>query len=343
MCNFIVYGLKMPSIEKSIADLQAVTKKLESEYSLELMVDATKNVEALFQRLNDLNWSMNKNDQKNFEELQEFIKRMNDIVKSLQMVSEGKIENAPEPNKAMHDFAEGFDKFISSFMSKRNQENLRMLIQYVPVIKDIVFYAESIPYYWHHANTQEKVGMVLSVVITAAAVAVGIAGVCSPAIAALPVIGAPMFTLLACGRSLFNAVIENPKKEFHELEQTKQNKERLDEISKVINATFETTLKTTSDLSPAENNPAPSAAPIEQSAVQQNSNDDIGIENTKKALFTPASDKTLRDADKKFLDALETAHECAGDYFTKNPTNNSNKTADIDITVPKRLQAGWKT
>lgn len=308
----------MLSIEVEIEKLQSITEKIESEFSIELLTDATTEIDALFKRINDLTRGLARRDQKSSEELEEleaFIKSIDDIVNTLKEISQGKIDDAPEPDKVMHDFAESFDAFISHYMSKRNQENLNNLLQYVPVVKDIVFYAETIPYYWHHATTQEKIGMVLSVAITAAAIAICIASVCSPAIAALPISGIPMLTLLGCGRSLFNSIIDNPKKQCYEFEQTKKNKETLDEISMVISKSFESRLKSAADLPLADSNSASNKLPTEQS------------EDTPRSL-TPA-------ANKKLSEAVDTVHDCADKYFGKEGLGDKN------MDDPKRLKTGW--
>lgn len=333
----------MPSIEKNLQILLTKISKLEQneEFSPEMVADAADFTEKLLMRINDLQWSFAKNDQKNtdFDQLQAYLKTIAEITMQLNAISKNELDKAPDPDTMMYNFANSFDKFITQYISKRNQQNLNNVLQYIPVVSDVTFYAENIPYYWHYANTQEKTAMVLSVVMTSTAIAIGIAISCSPAVAALPMITPIMWGMVTCGRSLFNSVIANSKKHQQQIEKTKELTEKLDHIEDVIRNNF---------------GPAPSLTDSQQKMISDDYNaKQSGHTEKPRNLFTPgASHKTstgnVERADLVAVNtAVQTVHELADhtkkDFFASKRPRDPAGTPEYPIRPrPADINSGFR-
>ena len=118
-------------------------------------------------------------------ELKRFLQELFLVTQKLHHIAMN-IEDEIEPDSAiLNTITSSFEHFANIIISKEVRNGAREMASYVLALDGVLRCCETIPYYWHHSSTQQKVAMILGATLIAATVGLLIASHVAPALAGI--------------------------------------------------------------------------------------------------------------------------------------------------------------
>lgn len=148
--------------------------------------------------------------------LNKYLAEVIKIAEDIHKISAGEQKKFAKPNIYMQRLIMAFEAFSSRVATERSRNRLRNAVSFIPVVEGVVAACGGIPYYFEHANTSEKVGMILCAALLITALALTIAVYTSPAIAGIPLLWPAITACVLLSRILYDQASFNAKKKFEE-------------------------------------------------------------------------------------------------------------------------------
>lgn len=213
------------TVQESIAEVNELANRIQTDenFNIELLDKAVIESHDLMRRLNDLLIHVQQ------QELQEFLDQMLRIVEQLHQITQDQVAGVPPPNKILDTLSRSFEKFFNETISKEHQEQLRVMIDYVPYVNNIVYCCETMPYFWAYTNRAQKVAMVLGATLIVTALVLAVATAATPAFPALPIVGSIALVFSRIGKVLYNRAIVEPEQKYEDNKVLNKVKTALDE------------------------------------------------------------------------------------------------------------------
>jgi hypothetical protein len=224
------------SLKEEIAELDTVTMYLQNgaAIDLKLMQEATSNSLAVLRKINELiSWSAYN------EDLDKFMRAMLSIVTQLHAVTEEHTKDVPSPNKLLEKISSASQNYFQKIIAKeQDDQGWHDWILSLSYVGKVVHFIEFIPSGWHHCTTAEKAAIILCATLAMTAAAVMIATCFSPAVAAVPFIGAAMNSILSLSGALYGVVTARAMKRHDDQVQIEQIKMDLKDQQRFIKSKF---------------------------------------------------------------------------------------------------------
>ncbi|HSX20423.1 MAG TPA: hypothetical protein VLG38_04800 [Gammaproteobacteria bacterium] len=203
----------VPALEDDVQQLHALADKLQTKKSLsgtDLKSAADKSYELLNRIIDTAKFIPDNTN------LIPFLNDALEITHKLQEAAHEETTKFPAPNAMMKSIGNKFEAFINVTVSKQNQARFRKVTGFIPCIDGVVECCATLPYYFHHADRNEKLALALSATLLMVALAVTTAILCSPAAPALPFLGPVIAGTVALSRLLYSKAIMNAKQKYED-------------------------------------------------------------------------------------------------------------------------------
>lgn len=148
--------------------------------------------------------------------LDKYLAEVIKISAELADIAEHEKAKIAKPNLYMQRLIVAFEAFSTRVASEHTRQRLRRAASFIPVIDGVVAACGGIPYYFEHANTQEKIAMILCATLLVTALALTIAVYASPAVAAVPLLWPAITACVLLARVLYDQASFNAKKKYEE-------------------------------------------------------------------------------------------------------------------------------
>lgn len=170
----------------------------------------------------------------NLDLLQRFFAELQPLVSDLHKIAKNQTKNAPRPYQIIDTITTSFENFINAIISKGHKKDLMFIAERIPVVDMLVLCCKSMPYYWPYATRNEKVGMLLSIVLMAIATALVITAATTlsaliPPLAVVPIAGVVIVTCSKYGKDLFKHIIDKSENRHKRMKEVKELGKQLDE------------------------------------------------------------------------------------------------------------------
>lgn len=162
--------------------------------------------------------------------LNRYLADVTKIAEEVSRIASNEYNKFAHPNLYMQRLISAFEAFTSSVSSEQTRQRLRRVASFMPVINDVVAACGGIPYYFEHANTREKVAMILCATLLVTALALTIAVYASPAVAAVPLLWPAITACMLLAKVLYDQASFNAKKKYEEKPKIEKVAEKLNKV-----------------------------------------------------------------------------------------------------------------